>query len=230
MELLDGLDLETLVHRCGPIPPERVVHFLRQSCHSLGEAHDCGLIHRDVKPANIYLCRLGREYDFVKVLDFGLVKYDRDQSMLDTIKSTSDLTTGTPAYMAPEMANGEPVDRRADLYALGCVGYWLLTGKLVFEADSPLKMLIQHIQAEPVPPSRRGGRPVPPALERLIMRCLEKEPGKRPASADELLAELDRVELEQSWDQQRAREWWGTHMAAPAAECVVTDQPMLAVR
>ena len=230
MELLDGLDLETLVNRYGPIPPERVVHFLRQSCHSLGEAHDCGLIHRDVKPANIYLCRLGREYDFVKVLDFGLVKYDRAQSMLDTIKSTSDLTTGTPAYMAPEMANGDPVDRRADLYALGCVGYWLLTGKLVFEADSPLKMLIQHIQAEPVPPSRRSGRPVPPALERLIMRCLQKEPGKRPASADELLAELDRVELEQSWGQQRAREWWETHMAAPTAECVVTDQPMLAVR
>jgi serine/threonine-protein kinase len=230
MELLDGLDLETLVNRYGPIAPERVVHFLRQSCHSLGEAHDCGLIHRDVKPANIYLCRLGREYDFVKVLDFGLVKYDRSQSILDTLKATSDLTTGTPAYMAPEMANGDPVDRRADLYALGCVGYWLLTGKLVFEAESPLKMLIQHIQAEPVPPSQRSGRPVPPTLERLILRCLEKEPARRPASADELLAALDRVELEQTWDQQRAREWWATHMAAPVAECAVTDQQLLAVR
>src|SRR6266478_4996215 len=148
MELLDGLDLETLVRRHGPLPPERVVHVLRQSCHSLAEAHDRGLVHRDVKPANIYLCRLGRDYDFVKVLDFGLVKYGRDESILDTIKETSELTTGTPAYMAPEMANGDPVDRRTDLYALGCVAYWLLTGELVFQADSALRMLIQHIQAE----------------------------------------------------------------------------------
>jgi hypothetical protein len=121
MELLDGLDLETLVRQSGPLPPERVVYLLRQACHSLGEAHDRGIIHRDVKPANMYLCRLGREYDFIKVLDFGLVKYDQDESLLDTMKGSADMTTGTPAYMAPEMASGDPVDRRADLYALGCV-------------------------------------------------------------------------------------------------------------
>jgi hypothetical protein len=229
MELLDGLDLETLVRRYGPLPAERVVHILRQSCHSLAEAHDRGLVHRDVKPANIYLCRLGRDYDFVKVLDFGLVKYDRDESILDTIKGDPGLTTGTPAYMAPEMANGDAVDRRTDLYALGCVGYWLLTGELVFLADSPLKMLIQHIQAEPVPPSRRSGRAVPPALERLIMRCLEKDPARRPASADELVAELDRAPIEPAWDQERAREWWETNMGGASASPAEAGRRMLAV-
>jgi eukaryotic-like serine/threonine-protein kinase len=214
MELLDGLDLETLVRRHGPLPPERVVYLLRQACDSLGEAHDRGLIHRDVKPANIYLCRLGREYDFVKVLDFGLVKYDHDESLLETMKGAADLTTGTPAYMAPEMASGDSVDRRADLYALGCVAYWLLTGELVFSAESPLKMLIQHIQAVPVPPGIRSGRPVPPELERVIMRCLEKDPASRPSTADELLADLERVELEGTWDQALARTWWEEHLAA----------------
>ena len=230
MELLDGLDLETLVRRHGPLPPERVVHVLRQSCHSLAEAHDRGLVHRDVKPANIYLCRLGRDYDFVKVLDFGLVKYGRDESILDTIKETSELTTGTPAYMAPEMANGDPVDRRTDLYALGCVAYWLLTGELVFQADSALRMLIQHIQAEPMPPSRRTGRAVPPALERLIMRCLEKDPARRPATADEVIAELDRMQLQPEWDQRRAREWWESNMGGLPAQPDEEGRRMLAVR
>jgi hypothetical protein len=230
MELLDGLDLETLVRRHGPLPPERVVHVLRQSCHSLAEAHERGLVHRDVKPANIYLCRLGRDYDFVKVLDFGLVKYGRDESILDTIKETSELTTGTPAYMAPEMANGDPVDRRTDLYALGCVAYWLLTGELVFQADSALRMLIQHIQAEPMPPSRRTGRAVPPALERLIMRCLEKDPARRPATADEVIAELDRMQLQPEWDQRRAREWWESNMGGVPAQPDEEGRRMLAVR
>ena len=229
MELLDGLDLETLVRRFGPVPPARVVELLRQTCHSLGEAHDRGLIHRDVKPANIYLCRLGREYDFMKVLDFGLVKYDEDQSIMDTIKTNTEMTTGTPAYMAPEMANGEPIDRRADLYALGCVAYWLLTGHLVFEADSPLRMLIQHIQATPAPPSARTGQPIPPALEALIMRCLAKKPGDRPASADEIADALDRIALDRPWRQTDAREWWEANIATPVDGRLQTGQ-MLAVR
>jgi serine/threonine-protein kinase len=230
MELLDGLDLETLIRRFGALPPERVAYILRQACHSLGEAHERGLIHRDVKPANIYLCRLGREYDFVKVLDFGLVKWDQEQSMLETAKGTSELTTGTPAYMAPEMANGDPVDRRADLYALGCVAYWLLTGHMVFEADSALKMLIQHIQAEPVPPGRRTGRPVPAALERVVMRLLEKDPDRRPATADEIVAELDRIDLDGAWNQERAREWWEASMDAPASHLPDTGPRILAVQ
>ncbi|MEP6687223.1 MAG: serine/threonine-protein kinase [Gemmatimonadales bacterium] len=229
MELLDGLDLETLVRRFGPVPPARVIEILRQTCHSLGEAHDRGLIHRDVKPANIYLCRLGREYDFMKVLDFGLVKYDEDQSMIDTIKTNTEMTTGTPAYMAPEMANGEPIDRRADLYALGCVAYWLLTGQLVFEADSPLRMLIQHIQASPVPPGIRSGRPIPAGLESLVMRCLAKKPGDRPASADEIAEELDRIVLDRRWGQADARDWWEANLATPGDSRLHTGQ-MLAVQ
>jgi len=229
MELLEGLDLETLVRRHGPLPAERVVHLLRQACQSLGEAHDRGLVHRDVKPANIYSCRLGREYDFVKVLDFGLVKYDQDESILDTIKS-AELTTGTPAYMAPEMASGaDPVDRRADLYALGCVGYWLLTGQMVFEAETPLKMLIQHIQALPVPPSIRTGRSVPLDLERVIMRCLEKDPTRRPQTADELVAELDQVVLAYAWDQARARAWWEEYVLPPAPTGAAMPREALAV-
>jgi len=201
-----------------------VVHILRQACHSLAEAHERGLVHRDVKPANIYLCRLGRDHDFVKVLDFGLVKYDRDHTVMDTIRTSTELTTGTPAYMAPEMANGESVDRRADLYALGCVAYWLLTGVLVFEADNPLRMLIQHIQAEPVPPGRRAGIVLPAGLEGLIMRCLAKDPAGRPSSADEIVAELDAVVFAQPWDQSRARAWWDTHRGAAAPPAAGTNE------
>jgi serine/threonine-protein kinase len=165
----------------------------------------------------------------MKVLDFGLVKYDEDQSILDTIKTNTEMTTGTPAYMSPEMANGEPIDRRADLYALGCVAYWLLTGHLVFEAESPLRMLIQHIQASPVPPSIRSGRPLPQGLEALIMRCLATKPADRPASADEILEALDRVELDRPWTQADAREWWVANIATAAVEERQSGQ-MLAVR
>ena len=230
MELLDGLDLESLVRRHGPLPPDRVVHILRQACHSLAEAHDRGLVHRDVKPANIYLCRLGRDHDFVKVLDFGLVKYDQDHSVMDTIKTSTELTTGTPAYMAPEMANGEAVDRRADLYALGCVAYWLLTGRLVFEADNPLRMLIQHIQAEPVPPGRRAGIVLPAGLESLILRCLEKDPARRPTSADEIAAALEAVPLDRPWDESRAHAWWDTHRDAAVLAATGIEGRTLAVR
>jgi serine/threonine-protein kinase len=132
--------------------------------------------------------------------------------------------------MAPEMANGEPVDRRTDLYALGCVAYWLLTGELVFEADSPLRMLIQHIQTVPLPPSLRSGRPVPAELERLVMRCLEKRPDRRPASADEIAEELDRMVSGRGWTQTDAREWWDTHIAAPASEVNDPDRRLVTVQ
>jgi len=202
------------VRRYGPVPADRAVYLLRQVCHSLGEAHERGLIHRDVKPANIYLCRLGREYDFIKVLDFGLVKHEQDRSVLGTMKSAPELSTaGTPAYIAPEALSGETVDRRADLYALGCVAYWMLTGHLVFQAETPLQMLIQHVQATPVPPSQRTAQPVPPTLERLILRCLEKQPDDRPASADEIAAELDALAAGASWDQEQARAWWQARVA-----------------
>jgi len=164
------------------------------------------------------------------VLDFGLVKYDRDHSVMDTIRTSTELTTGTPAYMAPEMANGEPVDHRADLYALGCVGYWLVTGLLVFEADNPLRMLIQHIQATPLPPSRRAGTMLPARLEAVIMRCLEKDPARRPSSADEIAAELELVELDRPWDQPRARAWWELHREGPSIRSGDPEHRTLAVR
>jgi eukaryotic-like serine/threonine-protein kinase len=216
MELLDGVDLETLVRRYGPIPSERVVYLLRQACESLAEAHTRGLIHRDIKPANLFLCRVGLEHDFIKVLDFGLVKFDDSQPMLDTLKTAPQATTGTPAYMAPEMAGGEAVDHRADLYALGCVGYWLLTGKVVFEADSPIKMLIQQIQAEPIPPAERLGTPVAPMVERVILDCLKKNPAERPADALELIRRLDECAVDARWTPERARIWWQTHLGDPA--------------
>ena len=169
MELLDGLDLDKLVQKFGPLPAARTVRILRQVCDSLGEAHEQGLVHRDVKPANIHLCRMGLQVDYAKVLDFGLVKREHT-AMVDQTKLTApDITAGTPAFMPPEMALGEEVDRRADIYALGCVGYWLLTGRLVFDAETSIQMVARHVQQKPVPPSQKTELPVPPELDRLIL-------------------------------------------------------------
>jgi tRNA A-37 threonylcarbamoyl transferase component Bud32 len=175
MELLHGVDLETLVRRHGPLPPARVVHLLRQVCESLEEAHISGLVHRDIKPANIHVGRVGLHYDFVKVLDFGLVKsVVAKPGEGDSLASAAGLTPGTPTYMAPEMAHGESVDGRADLYSLGCVAYFLLTGSLVFQADTPIGVILKHIEQPPVPPSKRTDLPIPPALEKLVLACLAK--------------------------------------------------------
>jgi serine/threonine-protein kinase len=220
MELLDGLDLETLVRRFGPQPPARVVHMLLQACASLSEAHASGLVHRDIKPANLHLCRLGLELDFIKVLDFGLAKRDQGANQ-QTLLTAPQATTGTPAYMPPEMASGEPIDARVDLYSLGCVGYFLLTGKLVFEADNALRMMLQHMQAQPVAPSVRSGLPIPAALDEIILGCLAKQPADRPASAGELAAALARVNAGEAWTTDDAREWWENNLAegkpAPSA-------------
>ncbi|MCA9564039.1 MAG: serine/threonine protein kinase, partial [Myxococcales bacterium] len=172
MELLSGLDLEALVARFGPLPAERVVHILLQVCHSLGEAHHQGLMHRDIKPANIFLCRYGRDYDFVKVLDFGLVKQQAGP------KETLDgQLFGTPAYMSPEQVRGQGTpDYRADLYAVGCVAFWLLTGRLVFEGDSSVAIMVRHLNEPPPRPSEVGEAPIPKDLEDLIMWTLEKDP------------------------------------------------------
>src|SRR5206468_11711221 len=144
-------------------------------------------IHRDIKPANIYVCRMGREYDFVKVLDFGLVKVQAAQEARQTLLTGQHATTGTPAYMPPEIILGETdVDSRADIYALGCVAYYMLTGQLVFEAESPMKMLIHHVQTPPVPPSQRTELKIPRALDDLVLACLEKDPNNRPRDAERL--------------------------------------------
>jgi serine/threonine-protein kinase len=212
MELLDGLDLDQLVEQFGPVPPERAVHFLRDLADSLAEAHDAGLVHRDVKPANVYACRQGRDMDFVKVLDFGMVKPTSTLAE-DAVKLTADHATGgTPAFMSPEQAvGGKELDGRSDIYAVGCVGYWLLTGGYVFEAKTPIEMLMHHINEEPAPPSRRSELTIPPELDALILRCLSKDPSDRPQTGDELRAALDAVPLNEPWTRARARKWWHEH-------------------
>jgi eukaryotic-like serine/threonine-protein kinase len=194
MELLDGLDLDSLVRRDGPLTAARVVHILRQVCESLEEAHDVGLVHRDIKPANIHLGRIGREADFVKVLDFGLVKSIEGTGDDDHLATVAGMTLGTPAYMAPEMVQSETIDGRADLYSLGCVAYFLLTGELVFQGETAIQTMFMHMQQAPVPPSERTQNPIPPALERLILTCLAKQPEDRPGSASDLAAGLAQVE------------------------------------
>lgn len=216
MELLDGLDLEGLVRHFGPQPPGRVVHILCQACHSLAEAHERGLVHRDIKPANIQLCRLGLEYDFVKVMDFGLVKQATASAGTQTLQTAPDAVTGTPAYMAPEMASGDPLDGRVDLYSLGCVGYYLLTGSVVFPADTALQMILMHIRADPVPPSVRLGATIPERLERTILACLAKDPAERPASAPALAQALSACGCA-GWSQADARVWWESNLASATA-------------
>jgi serine/threonine-protein kinase len=209
MELLDGLDLESLVERFGPIPSERAVHLLRQTCLSLGEAHAVDLVHRDIKPSNIHVSRLGLTVDFIKVLDFGLVKGIGQQH--DTALTAPQMTTGTPAYMAPEIALGEKPDQRADIYSLGCVAYWLVTGQLVFDAPSPLALMHRHIQDVPDPPSQRTELDVPRELDELILACLAKRREDRPSDGEELGQLLAGLRLHEQWTEERARRWWETN-------------------
>lgn len=212
MELLDGMDLESLVRQQGPVPPNRVIHILRQVCESLEEAHASGMVHRDIKPANIHLGRVGMRHDFVKVLDFGLVKSVANAGS-DSLMTAAGLTPGTPAYMAPEMASGEAVDGRADIYALGCVAYYLLTGQLVFQGSTTFQMIAKHLQERPVPPSQRTELVVPPALDQVILACLAKNPGDRPGSAAELDRLLAEIEVE-PWTEEQAERWWSLHQPA----------------
>jgi hypothetical protein len=216
MELLDGLNLEELVQQHGPVPAERCVAILRQACHSLAEAHALGLVHRDVKPANIFLCRYGLEQDFVKVLDFGLVKHAGASP--DVRVTATGSFAGTPAYASPESAMGEEeaVDGRSDLYSVGCVGFWLLTGRMVFTASTPVQMAMHHATTEPEPPSRCTELPVPPELDALILDLLRKEKDARPASAQEVIARLDGIGLDRQWDVERARQWWDRHRPSRA--------------
>jgi eukaryotic-like serine/threonine-protein kinase len=215
MELLDGLDADALVRRSGPIPAERAVYLLRQVCHSLSEAESCGLVHRDIKPANIFLCRYGEEYDFVKVLDFGIVKAPQQAKEAGPPLTGENLVQGTPEFIAPEQAlGGTELDGRADIYATGCVAYWLLTGQLVFTAETQMGLLLHHAHTPPTPPSARSELRIPAGLDQLVLSCLEKDPGKRPQSARELSRRLAEIEGAEAWSQDRAREWWGTHLPA----------------
>jgi len=216
MEFLDGMDLESLVRQHGPMPAPRVVHVLRQVCDSLEEAHARGLVHRDIKPANIHLGRVGCREDFVKVLDFGLVKKTAGVGAAQSLATMEGVIMGTPAYMAPEMALGDSVDGRADLYALGCVAYYLLTGEQVFTGDTVLKVITQHLQAVPVPPSERTELPIPATLEHLVLACLAKKPEERPPNARQLAQSLAAIDG-MTWGEEEANRWWSQHHPPPAS-------------
>jgi hypothetical protein len=208
MELLDGLDTDRLVREFGPVPPARVIHILHQVCHSLSEAEASGLVHRDIKPANIFLCRYGEDYDFVKVLDFGIVKALSDGAKPSANATREDVIPGSPGFIAPEQAMGEPnIDGRADIYATGCVAYWLLTGRMLFDAATPIGLLMAHAHEQPTAPSTRTTQPIPAELDALILRCLGKDPGARPR-ARELARELAQVPCAGEWTAERAAEWW----------------------
>jgi serine/threonine-protein kinase len=226
MELLEGLDLESLVKRFGAVPPERAIHLLVQACESLAEAHAEGLIHRDVKPANMIASHWGRKWDFVKVLDFGLVKATWNLGEDDRL-TTDGVITGTPAFMAPEAAlGGRALDARVDIYGLGCVAYWLLTGQRVFTGRTPLEVVLHHARTEPEPPSRRVAWPIPEPLEGLVLSCLAKDPESRPPSAEWLADRLAECPTAQLWTPQRAREWWEQNvpnLAAPLTTSGLTE-------
>ena len=210
MERLRGMDLQRMVERYGPLPPERVVFLLQQACLSLSEAHTLGLVHRDIKPANLFVCRLGPQYDFLKVLDFGVVSRQTPDSMA-TITMTG-MVLGTPAFLAPELVSGRgSFDGRADIYALGCVAFWLLTGRPPFEAGDALSLLTHHSKTAPLPPSTMCEESVPADMDALVLDCLSKEPSSRPATAEVLFERFSKLSVAGRWDERRARAWWALH-------------------
>jgi len=234
MELLEGMDLQTMVREHGALPSARVVHLLLQVCHSLGEAHEAGVVHRDIKPANLFVGRVGRERDFLKVLDFGLVKVDGG---LEAAGEDNPLTAvgalvGTPGYIAPEVAMGEAATPRSDLYSIGCVAYWLLTRRLVFPGRTAMQRLLAHAQEDPDPPSRFAE--VDPALEALVLRCLSRDPAERPASTEALAESLAATGLAGKWTAADADRWWAEARertsAAPEPPAAPTVEPTVPAR
>ena len=266
MELLDGMDLETLVENHGPQPAARVIDFLIQACNSLAEAHDAGLVHRDIKPANLYVCRIVDEVDVIKVLDFGLVRAavrpmsDRPpppgrarssgpeaesgvhpgagrNADEDTVAEVAarlgagpdagvgaerltqvGQAMGTPAYMAPEQALGYELDGRADLYALGCIGFFLLSGRLVFERNGSLPMMMAHITDTPPEFKNRIANYLPAELATVLMQCLAKKPHERPSDARALARALRAIHIppNHEWSEAQAQAWWAARKPRPA--------------
>ncbi len=206
MEYLDGIDLQALVTRHGPQPESRVIHILAQVCGSLAEAHGIGLIHRDVKPSNIILTHRGALFDFAKLVDFGLVKAVDSEPASGL--TTADSLVGTPRYMAPEAIRlPDQAHARSDLYSIGAVGYFLLTGRPPFDGRTIAEIVYQHMSVDPDPPSAAAGRAVSPELESLLLSCLSKEPTNRPESASALADSLSRIPAG-AWSRSQAQEWW----------------------
>ena len=205
MEYFDGIDLAKLIEQFGPISAARTIHLLRQLCESLAEAHQAGVVHRDVKPANILLTARGCTYDFLKLVDFGLGKYEDVKSVFLT---RTGAMAGTPMYMSPEAVNDAgKVTNLSDLYSLGAVAYWLIAGTPLFEMGTPMEVCMRQVGQQPIPPSALG-RDVPNDLENLILRCLAKNPADRPQSAEEVIVELNRCRDAQGWTPDDAKQWW----------------------
>ena len=223
-EYLNGVSLQDLVQITGPQPPSRVLHILHQITGSLSEAHGMDLIHRDVKPANIMLCVRGGEHDVVKVLEYGLVKDTRQAAQ----SGQTDKTEYSPLYMAPEIITGaSDFSPSTDLYALGCLGYFLLTGCNVFEANSSAENHAMHLHDEPIMPSKRLGQAIPGDLEALLMACLAKKPEDRPASAQAMSEALARCESFGTWKAQMAKQWWSENRSILPTEELGEDRSPL---
>jgi serine/threonine protein kinase len=223
MEYLEGIDLEQLVEEHGAVSPERALFWLQQACDSLAEAHSQGLVHRDIKPANLHVGCLGLQCDYLKVLDFGLVKTTTGPMQMNI--SAANTLAGTPAYVSPEQVTGDSQpDARSDIYALGCVAYWLLTGGHVFETTNPMKMIVAHVSEAPVAPSTRTEIPIPQCVDDLVLKCLAKEPVDRYQSAAELRDALAVCAAEATdWTAARAKRWWTVHHPGPAASASSQD-------
>lgn len=228
MEYLAGLDLQELIERFGPVPPARAAFILAQALGSLSEAHSRGIIHRDIKPSNIFLTHRGGLHDFVKVLDFGIAKQiDLDQAAGLT---ATGMVVGSPRYIAPEAVYGaEKIDGRADIYSLGAVAYWILTGKPPFTSASSIELIVEHVKTIPQRPSEVSENPIPPELDEIVMKCLEKKPEDRFQTAAEMDEALRAIDFDDAWTEGKAREWWELHgiVGHDLAEPAVTDEELV---
>lgn len=222
MELLHGLNLSSLVRQFGPLSDGRTVMILKQICESLSEAHGLGLVHRDIKPSNVMISRRGGRADYVKVLDFGLV---RSIANSETVTLTVDgCVAGTPQYMSPESSQSpDEVDPRSDLYSLGCVAYFLLTGQPPFLGSNPLEICLKQVREQPKALSEVSSSPIAQSLSQAVMRCLAKSPGHRPQSAMELLSELESVLPLSPWSRAEAEFWWREN--ASTAQSLMVSGP-----
>lgn len=229
MEFLDGLSLDMVVDRFGPLTDGRVVRILKQVCGSLEEAHNLGLIHRDIKPPNIMLTRRGGMPDFVKLLDFGVAKAFEGEQREQKGLTSADAVMGTPTYMAPEsVQEPETVGAAADLYSLGAVGYFLLTGQMVFDGEHVMEILRKHVYDPPVPPSQRTSQTISPDLERLILKCLSKKAADRPVSASAMAEALGQCQVLHAWTDRDAHHWWDK-LSAAREQGLPPDSPTGAV-